>query len=85
MLDDLDENFFVSNGDLLTTLHLEKMVEHHIANGSDATIGAFKRTVKIDFGVIEVDEHAGHGRLSGKAAEATISSSMGIYVLRRID
>lgn len=82
VLDDLDENFFVSNGDLLTTLHLEKMVENHISKRSDATIGAFKRTVKIDFGVIEVDDQSGMIAYREKPQSEHLVS-MGIYVLRR--
>ena len=43
------------NGDLLTTIDYSAIVHRHINSGAVATIGAFPREVKIDFGVLEVD------------------------------
>ena len=55
MLDELDETFIVSNGDLLTTMDLAAMVRQHMDTQSDASIGVFERENKIDFGLIEFD------------------------------
>jgi len=50
----LTDTFLVMNGDLLTTLDYTAMVQCHVNSGATATIGAFPREVKIDFGVLEV-------------------------------
>jgi len=55
LVEDLTENFLVMNGDLLTTLNYRQLVLKHIKNGAQATVSAFPREVKIDFGVLEVD------------------------------
>ena len=51
----LEENFIVLNGDLLTTLNFENLFNEHIHSNASATIATFKRTVDIDFGVLEID------------------------------
>lgn len=55
-MDFLSENFLVMNGDLLTTLNYADFYSHHLEFQSAATIGMYHRQVKIDFGVIEVDD-----------------------------
>jgi NDP-sugar pyrophosphorylase family protein len=54
VLNDADEDFLVLNGDLLTTLDYRQLFEHHRAMRAAATIGVFRRTVDIDFGVLEI-------------------------------
>ena len=49
----LDETFLVMNGDLLTTLDYAALLRRHKEQGAAATIAAHRRTVKIDYGVIE--------------------------------
>lgn len=56
LVSDITDTFIVMNGDLLTTLNYTAMVEKHIASEAIATIGVFPREVKIDFGVLELDE-----------------------------
>jgi len=51
----LSDNFLVMNGDLLTTIDYADMVQTHIDSGATATIGAFPREVKIDFGVLDIN------------------------------
>lgn len=82
MIDDLDENFLVSNGDLLTTMDLAAMVHQHLETGADASIGVFQRENKIDFGLIEFDNDK---RLCAYREKPTTLYfvSMGLYVLRR--
>jgi NDP-sugar pyrophosphorylase family protein len=79
---DLDDDFFVTNGDLLTTLNLERMMAAHRAANADASIGVYKREVKIDFGLIEVDEQK---RLVAyrEKPQSDYLVSMGIYLLHR--
>jgi NDP-sugar pyrophosphorylase family protein len=82
MIDDLDENFLVSNGDLLTTMDLAAMTQQHLQVAADASLGVFQRENKIDFGLIEFDVE---NRLSAYREKPTslYYVSMGLYVLRR--
>jgi NDP-sugar pyrophosphorylase family protein len=81
-LDQLRETFFVSNGDLLTTLDFATMLAAHRAAGADATIASFRREMKSEFGVLETDEGM---RMTGYLEKPvqTHLVSMGLYVLQR--
>src|SRR2546425_6672063 len=78
-IDGLDETFIVMNGDILTDMDYGELVQHHRAGGSIMTIATFKRTVKIDFGVLETDG----GYISRYIEKPTLDYlvSMGIYVM----
>jgi NDP-mannose synthase len=82
LLDVLDETFFLTNGDLLTTMDLTRMAVSHIAERADASIGVFERENKIDFGLIEFDTQ---NRLSAYREKPTSKYyvSMGVYILQR--
>ncbi|RBP07128.1 nucleotidyltransferase-like protein [Roseiarcus fermentans] len=82
ILDRLDETFFLTNGDLLTTMNLARMARTHVAERADASIGIFERENKIDFGLIEFDAR---DRLSAYREKPTSKYyvSMGVYILRR--
>jgi len=56
LVEGLDEPFLVMNGDVLTTLDFAAMMAEHRLSGAAATVGAFRRSVRIDLGVIEFDE-----------------------------
>lgn len=75
----LDKTFLVSNGDVLTTLNLKKLIAFHKQKGAIATIASHRRQVKIDLGVIQCD---GDNRVSGYIEKPTTDYlvSMGIYV-----
>ncbi len=77
----LDSNFLVLNGDLLTDLPFRDFIKAHLKNNSPATVAVFKRSVKVDFGVIEEK----NGRISGYREKPVLpySVSMGIYAFRR--
>ena len=53
---ELQDTFLVMNGDVLTTLNFNKIIESHRKSGAIATIALTKRKVKIDYGVPELDE-----------------------------
>jgi NDP-sugar pyrophosphorylase family protein len=55
-LDDLTDPIIVMNGDLLTNLNFNKMIDYHLQQQADMTIGVYKREVKIDFGVVESNQ-----------------------------
>jgi NDP-sugar pyrophosphorylase family protein len=82
MVDELDDAFFVTNGDLLTTLSLKHMMKAHHDSAADISIGIFEREVKIDFGLIEIDERSRMTAYREKP-KSTHFVSMGVYALSR--
>lgn len=52
LIDDLDENVLIMNGDILTTLNLKELLQFHKKRKGLATITIKERVVKTDFGVI---------------------------------
>jgi dTDP-glucose pyrophosphorylase len=53
---ELDEPFFVTNGDVLSSLNYDKLLEFHCENKSMATMCVRKESYQISQGVIESDE-----------------------------
>ena len=51
LMDDLDDNFLVMNGDLLTTINYKDLFNYHLKNKNDITIATHKKEVNIDLGV----------------------------------
>jgi NDP-sugar pyrophosphorylase family protein len=64
----LDKTFLVTNGDVLTTLNLKKMLAFHRQKGGIATIAAHRRQVRIDLGVIQSEAD---GQVSGYIEKPT--------------
>src|SRR5262249_34993500 len=54
-VEDLPETFLVMNGDLLTDLDFDALVDYHRQQGAILTIATHTRTVKIDLGVLDFD------------------------------
>lgn len=79
LIQGLNDTFIVMNGDVLTDLDYKDLIQYHKHQGGIATIATCKRTVKIDFGVIEVNEN---NFLTGYIEKPTFDYrvSMGIYV-----
>lgn len=77
----LDKNFLVLNGDLLTDLPFAGFIKTHLKSRAPATIAAFKRSVKVDFGVISADDN----KISKYYEKPThrYLVSMGIYAFNR--
>jgi NDP-sugar pyrophosphorylase family protein len=57
LIPNLDETFLVMNGDLLTTLDYASMHQYHRERGAIATLASYQREIKIDLGVVEIDEN----------------------------
>jgi NDP-sugar pyrophosphorylase family protein len=76
---ELNETFLMMNGDVLTTLSYSDLVNYHKRNGAIATIALNKRAVKIDFGVVELDDG---NSIAGYTEKPKIDYlvSMGVYV-----
>lgn len=58
VIDQLEQDFLVLNGDLLTTMRFGNLIQYHKENQAAATIGLYQREVKIDFGVIETNDRS---------------------------
>lgn len=81
-MDNLQDEFLVMNGDLLTTLDFAALVRHHRKSGMAATIAMHRRTVNIDYGVIDYSDE---NRLIGYREKPSFNFdvSMGINVLNK--
>lgn len=55
LVPDLEENFLVMNGDILTTIDYAKFFSTHVAEKNDVTIATHTKEVKIDLGVLEMN------------------------------
>ena len=75
---DLEDNFIVMNGDILTNLKYNDLFLSHIKNKNLATIATFKKKVNIDLGVLKIED----GRFCDYIEKPTYlyDVSMGIYV-----
>jgi NDP-sugar pyrophosphorylase family protein len=82
LIEDLDEDFLVMNGDVLTDLDYRALMQDHRAHGAIATITTYRKDVPISLGVLEI---APDGRLAGYTEKPTIhyQVSMGVYILNR--
>lgn len=82
LIDDLPESFVVMNGDILCDLNYRAFYEAHVAGGGEISVSAFRRHVKIDFGVLRYDVS---GRLESfqEKPEYDFDVSMGIYCINR--
>lgn len=52
LIPNLNETFLVMNGDLLTTINYNSLLDCHRKRGAIATLASYQRDVKIDLGVI---------------------------------
>lgn len=81
LIENLEENFLVMNGDLLTTINFKELFDYHIKQKNDITISTFKKDVKIDLGVIKEN----NGVFLDYIEKPTYSFlvSMGIYIFNK--
>lgn len=82
VIEQLEDNFLVMNGDLMTTMNYRNLFTFHKDKGAAATIGIYRREVRIDFGVIESDEDNQLVRYVEKPTYH-FDVSMGVYVLNK--
>ena len=52
----LTEAFFVMNGDLLTNINFENMMDYHLSGKSNATMGVREYDFQVPYGVVNVDD-----------------------------
>ncbi len=80
-LEDLPSSpFLVMNGDVLTDISFQSLLDAQAGSAAELTIAAFRRTVRDELGVIEVD---GRGAVTAyrEKPEREHLVSMGIYAL----
>ena len=57
LVDNLDDDFLVINGDTLTDMNFKKLMDFHKAKKGVATVSVKERVVKTDFGVIKFNKN----------------------------
>jgi NDP-mannose synthase len=78
-IDDLPpEGFLLMNGDILTDLSYSDLLDAHRQSDADLTIAAFRRVVKDELGILEVDDERRVTAYHEKP-EHVYLVSMGIY------
>ncbi len=83
-IDGPDETFLAMNGDILTTLDYRSIFNIHRESGNVFTVATHRRTVRSEYGVLEVEEGFDRvQRVTGYAEkpENSYIVSMGVYVL----
>jgi NDP-sugar pyrophosphorylase family protein len=78
-IDYLDETFLMTNGDVLTNINFRELVDFHKSQGAIATIGMHRREVRIDFGVLQVNDGSNVVGILEKPTYDYLVS-MGIYI-----
>lgn len=75
----LSESFLVMNGDVLTTLNYARLVQFHKQHGGQLTIALNRRRVKLDLGVVEINDQF---EVQSFQERPTLKHlvSMGVYV-----
>jgi NDP-sugar pyrophosphorylase family protein len=81
LIDGLDVDFLVMNGDVLTDLDYAAFFEGHRAGGQAATIAAHARKVQISLGVLRCEDGDDPTHVTGYIEKPTMSYevSMGVY------
>ncbi|MBI3811896.1 MAG: NTP transferase domain-containing protein [Nitrospirae bacterium] len=82
LIDDLPDNFLVMNGDILCNLDYRSFYDAHVHAGSLISVSAYRRQVKIDFGVLRYND-AGHLCEFQEKPAFDFDVSMGIYGINR--
>jgi len=79
LVEGLKDTFLVMNGDILTTLNFEDLIEFHKEHKPIVTIATTIRTVNIDFGIVKANEENEVINYIEKP-EMQYLTSMGIYI-----
>jgi len=77
---ELNEPFFVTNGDVLSSLDYEELLSYHKKESSTATMCIRKDSYQIPYGVIEIDEQNNIKDMKEKPIKEFFINT-GIYVL----
>lgn len=82
LINDLNENFLVMNGDILTDLNFEKLLQLHESKKNLLTVSTYRRSTKIDYGVLDLSSD---NNVIGFREKPVLdfNVSMGIYVMNK--
>lgn len=78
----LGDNFLVVNGDILTTLSFRDVADRHQASGHIATLAVHRRTLPVDYGVIDLSPD-GLVLAHREKPQFDLTVGMGVYVFSR--
>jgi NDP-mannose synthase len=83
LVEGLDKTFIAMNGDVLTALDFQDLLGHHEHSGNALTIATHQRTIRIDYGVMQLAGQNGYQVVAQyeEKPELTTAVSMGIYVV----
>jgi NDP-mannose synthase len=81
LIDGLDDDFLVMNGDILTDMNYAALLERHLQGGQAATIAAHERDVQVSLGVMGFEQASDPTLVTGYIEKPTLSyvASMGVY------
>ena len=81
LLEGLDDDFLVMNGDVLTDLAYGEFLDQHRASGAAASVAAHRREVQVSLGVLQFEDADDADRLTGYIEKPTYhyEVSMGVY------
>jgi NDP-mannose synthase len=82
LIDEPNENFLIMNGDVLTDIDYSKFMKFHLDNKAACSIATFQKPVKIDLGVLELNND---GLVTDYIEKPTLhyQVSMGVYAFRQ--
>jgi len=82
LIDNLQDNFLVANGDILTDLDFAKLYQHHLDQKAQITVATHRRLNKIDYGVIGTNDEGVAVSFEEKPV-FDFEVSMGVYVFSK--
>ena len=82
LVKNVENDFLVMNGDILTNLDYGKFFEYHKKNNAFCTIASYDKQVTIDLGILEADQN---NELQNYIEKPTLrySVSMGVYAFKK--
>ncbi len=82
LIKDLPDNFLVMNGDVLTDLDFSEFYDTHVNRNERFTIASYKRSDKVEYGVLTCDENGYLIKFEEKPSKDYLVS-MGIYMMSK--
>jgi NDP-sugar pyrophosphorylase family protein len=79
--EDIEDNFIVMNGDVLTDLDYRDFFDFHKKNDALCTIATYKKPVKINLGVLELKDDVLTNYIEKPTLNYTVS--MGVYAFKK--
>jgi NDP-sugar pyrophosphorylase family protein len=82
IIKNLEDNFLVMNGDILSSINYKDFFEYHNKNRCICTIATYKKLVKIDLGVLKINNNQEIFQYSEKPT-INFNVSMGVYAFKK--